>query len=136
MQYIFRILLPIFVIGLVSGVFGQTTGKLTGRITDKQSIGSNRLIRNGAIPLFDGEQIIREINPRLFNPVKSVQKAITIELTDKERAILENLGHDPVHIDELANSVDMNITSLLQILLTLEMKNAIQQIGGKQFVRA
>ncbi|MBT4753263.1 MAG: DNA-protecting protein DprA [Candidatus Marinimicrobia bacterium] len=107
-----------------------------GRITDKQSIGSNRLIRNGAIPLFDGEQIIREINPRLFNPVKSVQKAITIELTDKERAILENLGHDPVHIDELANSVDMNITSLLQILLTLEMKNAIQQIGGKQFVRA
>lgn len=107
-----------------------------GRITDKQSIGSNRLIRNGAIPLFDGEQIIREINPRLFNPVKSVQKAITIELTDKERAILGNLGHDPVHIDELANSVDMNITSLLQILLTLEMKNAIQQIGGKQFVRA
>ena len=107
-----------------------------GRITDKQSVGANRLIRNGAIPVYSGEEIIREINPLLFNPVKSVQKAISIELTDQERIILENLGHDPVHIDELANSVDMTITGLLQILLKLELKNAVQQIGGKQFVRA
>jgi DNA processing protein len=109
---------------------------IPGRITDKQSIGSNRLIRNGAIPVASGEEIIRELNPRLFNPVKSVQSAIKIDLTDSERIILEHLGHDPVHIDELAKSVDMNITSVLQILLKLEMKNAIQQIGGKQFVRA
>ena len=107
-----------------------------GRITDKQSVGANRLIRNGAIPVYSGEEIIREINPRLFNPVKSVQKHISIELTDDERMIIQNLGHDPVHIDELANSVDMNITALLQILLKLELKNAVQQIGGKQFVRA
>ena len=107
-----------------------------GRITDKQSVGANRLIRNGAIPVYSGEEIIREINPRLFNPVKSVQKAISIELTDQERMIIQNLGHDPVHIDELANSVDMKITALLQILLKLELKNAVQQIGGKQFVRA
>lgn len=109
---------------------------IPGRITDKESIGSNRLIRNGAIPISGGDEIIREINPRLFNPVKSVQSAIKIELSDSERVILEHLGHDPVHIDELAKSVDMNITSVLQILLKLEMKNAIQQIGGKQFVRA
>ena len=107
-----------------------------GRITDKQSVGANRLIRNGAIPVYSGEEIIREINPRLFNPVNSVQKAISIELTDQERMIIQNLGHDPVHIDELANSVDMKITALLQILLKLELKNAVQQIGGKQFVRA
>ena len=49
---------------------------------------------------------------------------------------MDNLGHDPVHIDKLANTVDMNISSLLQILLKLELKNAVQQIGGKQFVRA
>ena len=58
------------------------------RITDKQSIGANRLIRNGAIPVYSGEEIIREINPRLFNPVKSVQKHISIELTDDERIII------------------------------------------------
>ena len=50
--------------------------------------------------------------------------------------ILEVLGQDPVHIDALAQPVDMDITSLLEILLKLELKNAVQQIGGKQFVRA
>jgi len=30
----------------------------------------------------------------------------------------------------------MDITSLLEILVKLELKNAVQQIGGKQFVRA
>ena len=52
------------------------------------------------------------------------------------KKILAVLGQDPVHIDELAHSVDMDITSLLEILLKLELKNAVQQIGGKQFVRA
>jgi len=36
----------------------------------------------------------------------------------------------------LAHSMDMDITSLLEILLKLELKNAVQHIGGKQFVRA
>ena len=98
--------------------------------------GANRLIRNGAIPVTSGDNVIREINPRLFYPVESLQRAIRIELTDQERIIMDNLGQDPVHIDELANTVDMNISSLLQILLKLELKNAVQQIGGKQFVRA
>ena len=49
---------------------------------------------------------------------------------------MDNLGHDPVHIDELVNTVDMNISSLLQILLKLELKNVVQQIGGKRFDRA
>ena len=46
-----------------------------GRITDKQSIGANRLIRNGAIPVTSGDYVIREINPRLFHPVENVQRA-------------------------------------------------------------
>ena len=53
-----------------------------------------------------------------------------------ERMIIQNLAHDPVHIDELTNFVDIDITALLQILLKLELKNVVQQIGGKQFVRA
>ena len=107
-----------------------------GRITDKQSIGSNRMIKNGAVPISNGDDIISEINPRLFNPLKSVQKTISIELTKQERLIFDHLGHDPVHIDELAKSMKIGITALLQILLKLELKNAVHQIGGKQFVRA
>lgn len=107
-----------------------------GRINDPQSVGANRMIRNGTTLVSSGAEIIRDINPRLFHPLQPVKKSISIELTDQEQLILEVLGQDPVHIDALAQSVDMNITSLLEILLKLELKNAVQQIGGKQFVRA
>ena len=107
-----------------------------GRINDPQSVGANRLIRNGATPVSSGAEIIRDINPRLFHPLQPVKKSISIKLTDQEQLILEVLGQDPVHIDALAQSVDMDITSLLEFLLILELKNAVQQIGGKQFVRA
>ena len=49
---------------------------------------------------------------------------------------MENLESDPVHIDQLENQMEMEITSLLLQLLSLELKNAVQQVGGKQFVRA
>ena len=74
MQYIFRILLPIFVIGLVSGVFGQTTGKLTGRITDKQTSeplpGANILLDNtsfGAAADGDGRFSIINLHPGTYS---------------------------------------------------------------------
>ena len=107
-----------------------------GRINDPQSVGANRMIGNGTTLVSSGAEIIRDINPRLFHPLQPVKKSISIELTDQEQLILKVLGQDPVHIDALAQSVDMNITSLLEILLKLELKNAVQQIGGKQFVRA
>ena len=106
----------------------QNVFAIPGRIDGPQSVGANRLIRNGATPVSSGAEIIREIIPRLFHPLQPVKKSISIELTDQEQ--------DPVHIDALAHSVDMDITSLLEILLKLELKNAVQQIGGKQFVRA
>ena len=53
-----------------------------GRINDLQSVGANRLIRNGATPVSSGAEIIRDINPRLFHPLQPVKKSIFIELTD------------------------------------------------------
>ncbi|SUZ73309.1 uncharacterized protein METZ01_LOCUS26163 [marine metagenome] len=109
---------------------------IPGRVVDKQSVGTNRLIRNGAVPVATGEEIIQAINPKLFNPLQRVQKKLSVELSEAEQKIMENLGSDPVHIDQLANQMEMEITSLLQQLLSLELKNAVQQVGGKQFVRA
>ena len=50
--------------------------------------------------------------------------------------IFEHLDHDPIHVDDLAKAVNMDISSILQLLLKMEIKNAVQQLGGKQFVKA
>ena len=87
-----------------------------------------------------GPQRVKKILAHLNqdqNPFEaSIKNLRAIKGIDARAPTLAVLGQDPVHIDELAHSVDMDITSLLEILLKPELKNAVQQIGGKQFVRA
>ena len=40
---------------------------LPGRLTDKMSIGCNRLIRNGAIPVENGKQVLDHYRPNCFH---------------------------------------------------------------------
>ncbi|MEE9573515.1 MAG: hypothetical protein V3W20_10740 [Candidatus Neomarinimicrobiota bacterium] len=57
-----------------------------------------------------------------------------MDLTNQEQKVLKNLSNDPIHIDLLSEKSGIGVTSLLGLLLSLELKNVIMQIGGKQFV--
>ena len=103
---------------------------IPGRVVDKQSVGTNRLIPNGFLPMAIGKEIIQAISPKLFNLLQRVQKKLSGELSEAEQKIMENLGSDHVHIVQLANQMEMEITSLQEQLLNLELKNAVQQVGA------
>lgn len=105
-----------------------------GRMFDKQSIGTNRLIRHGAIPVIDGNQILDMIQNRLFHPAQPRQESIPLELSKRQRIILSFLSGDPIHIDDLANATEMDISILLSDLLQLEMNGLVNQLAGKMFV--
>ncbi len=105
-----------------------------GRIDDKQSLGCIRLIRNGAIPIQNGEQVIDNIKNQLYHPIAHVQQNIILDLTNEEQKVFKYLSNDPIHIDLLSEKSGIGVTSLLGVLLSLELKGAIMQIGGKQFV--
>jgi len=107
-----------------------------GRIYDKNSLGCIRLIRNGAIPIKSSKDVLSYIENRLYNPIKPRQNELKLDLTNEEREIYKLLSDEPMHIDIINGVSRKGITSLLNILLSLELKGAIVQVGGKQFVRA
>jgi len=107
-----------------------------GRISDKQSQGCIRLIRNGAVPVQSGKQVVEYIQNRLFKQVVPSQQKISLELTNEERSIIQYISNEPIHIDILNGKIDIGITKLLGILLELELKGVITQVSGKQFVLA
>ena len=107
-----------------------------GRATDAQSKGTNRLIRNGAFPLEWGKQIIEQIQPCLFNTHQPLQEKIDLHLSDEERILLKCLNHQPQHIDEIVSTSGVHLTKTLTLLLGMELKGAVIQLSGKQFVRA
>lgn len=51
-----------------------------------------------------------------------------------ENTLFKHLSNDPIHIDLLSEKSGIGVTTLLGLLLSLELKGAIMQIGGKQFV--
>ncbi len=107
-----------------------------GRVTDPQSKGAIRLIRHGAFPVERGKQVIDIIQPRLFKPRKPMQEKINLQLTDAERSLLVFLNHQPQYIDAIVSESGIHLTKTLTLLLGMELKGAVIQLSGKQFVRA
>jgi len=107
-----------------------------GRLIDKMSVGCNRLIRNGAIPVESSEQILDHITNQLFNPRNPVQQKMKLHLSKEEHALVDLLEDDPKHIDDIVLISDLEITQALTLLLKLELKGAVVQLSGKQFARA
>lgn len=105
-----------------------------GRIYDKLSVGTNRLIRHGAIPVLDADQIIENLQSRLFHPHQPKQESIRIDLTPDQFKIFSFLKDDPVHIDELAKLAEMDVTILLGELLQMELQGIVRQLAGKMFI--
>jgi len=93
--------------------------------------GTHRLIREGAKLTERVEDVIEEIAPQLLRRAIPV---VPVALTTEERTLLACMRHETVHIDAIIARSGLPPSSVLQQLLALELKGAVQQLAGKHFV--
>jgi DNA processing protein len=109
---------------------------IPGNINEKRSTGPNKLIQDGRAKLVQTlDDIISELNIRLEKGSHRKEELPPVQLTIFEQKVYEMLGNDPVHIDDLADSLDTSTSDVLVTLLSLEFKGLIRQLPGKMFVR-
>ncbi len=77
--------------------------------------------------------MIEVLAPQLKGLIKDRKKAPQVSLTDEEKAILQNLSGEPLHIDELTRKVQLPLNKVMALLTGLELKGLIQQAPGKRF---
>ncbi len=106
-----------------------------GRLTDRMSTGCLRLIRHGAIPVESVQQIVDIVNPKLKHPSKPVQKELNLDLKSDEMKVYSVLSNEPKHVDAIVEEMNLQPSSVLDLLLRLELKDAVVQLSGKRFVR-
>lgn len=106
-----------------------------GRINDRKSIGTNRLIQKGAKLVADVDDILAEIDNVRKYPINSKQISFEFKLDGDEKIVYEKLSNEPVNIDVLAESLHKSPFDILPVLLNLEIKGCIRQLAGKMFVR-
>lgn len=106
-----------------------------GNATSPKSRGTNRLIQQGAKLVVEGEDILVELPPYIGKESPNVPLFDPSIFSETERKVWETLSSEPLHIDEIAQGTGLAISDALTVLLNLELKECVQQLPGKRFMR-
>ena len=104
---------------------------IPGSIYAPGCMGTNQLIKNGAIPVTCPEDILYEYN--LEPEKKAPQQEMQFD-TQHEKIVLEVLSKEPTNIDKIAHFSKLKINDLLSTLSILEIKGLIKDLGGKNYI--
>lgn len=114
---------------------GKEVFALPGNINSIYSGGTNRLIKDGARPLLDIDDIIEEIYELQINLDKKKRESIDyLSLSDTETNIIKIVEEGPVHCDTIAIKTGMDISSVMSILTILELKGLIKELSNRIFI--
>ena len=143
---------------------GRDVLAVPGNITSHTSVGTNRLIRDGAIPVLEVEDLLGlypEAGERSGGTADwtirtdradeagespngdGATNRRTVEppepdltLTPTEQRILGVMGTAPALVDELAARAEVPVPEALSALFTLELAGRVEQWSGGRFARA
>ena len=109
-----------------------------GSIFSRTSRGTNKLIQQGsAKAVMSVDDILNELGPQFARncsrkPALQAQ-VLQSSFTSAEQAILVIMEREPMHIDALAVTSGIDVSSLLVLLFELELKAAVVQQPGQLF---
>ncbi|HBG75251.1 MAG: DNA protecting protein DprA [Chloroflexi bacterium GWB2_49_20] len=115
-----------------AGDQGRDVFAVPGNILAPQSKGTNRLIQQGAHPLLSGRDLLDTLNLTRVNEQRVVRHAIPVDAT--EAKVLDVLGREPLHVDEIRSQTGLAIESVSAALVMMELKGMVQQVGGMNYV--
>jgi DNA processing protein len=123
---------------LITAEFAAEQGRdvfaVPGSILAPQSEGTNKLIGDGARPLVRMTEILEALKLEQIPEKQANRKSISTSLEEKK--LLEHLGHEPSHIDEICQLSGLPIQTVSATLTMMELKGLVTQVGGMNYVAA
>ena len=111
---------------------GRDVYAVPGSILSPASEGTNRLLRQGATPLTAAAELLDDLK---LTPAESPEpEQVAFPMTDEERSIYALVTAEPQHIDELAYSAGLTISSASALMTMLELKGLVANAGAQHFV--
>lgn len=123
---------------LITADFAMEQGRdvyaLPGRISDKNSQGTNRLIYQGAGILDDIEQFLLDVN-LTDGKKKSLQKEKKFILEKEETLLYSVLDFEPKYLDIIIEETGLPVTQVLVLLDMLKRKKLVKESYKNYFSR-
>lgn len=105
-------------------------------LEQKEGIGTNRQIKNGAKLVTAPEEIIEELNIKIEqNKVVEERKIEIIDIPEEYLPVYKYISDIPINIDELCKKTKLEISKVNYMLTMMELEGYIEQLPGKNFVK-
>lgn len=112
--------------------FNREVFAVPGPIFSPSSQGTHELIKNGAKMATGVKDILEEL--KLEKRVEIAKAQEILPDSPEEEKILKILSHEPVHIDNIIKMAKLEASVASSVLVMLEMKGAIKNIGGQNYI--
>ena len=111
-----------------AGEQGRIVYAVPGNINSQFSLGTNLLIRDGAVPLVVIDDLMRDMGIEKPKEVEQEKES----LGGDEKQVLEVIAqNDGVHVNEIAHILNKNIGKVSAIITVLEIKGWVVSAAGK-----
>jgi DNA processing protein len=111
---------------------GRDVFAVPGNLYARSSVGTNRLVQDGAKLVTGAEDILEELN--LLMVAQQVEVRAVVPETKAEAQLLQYLSLEPVHVDEISRRVGLPISEVTSNLALMELKGMVRQVGGMNYV--
>jgi len=109
---------------LITAEFAAEQGRkifaVPGSILAPQSKGTNKLIRNGALPLLMPQDLMQALNLPRVGAQKSARKIFPAD--EVEARLMNTFGSEPMHVDEILNQTRLPVEKVSAALVMMELK--------------
>lgn len=123
---------------LITGDFALEQGRevfaVPGNIFRRKSMGTNKLIQQGAKPVLSVEDVLEELNLTMVS--KQVEVRAVVPENETEATLLEYITAEPIHVDEIGEKSGLPIAQVSSTLALMELKGMVRQVGGMNYVLA
>ena len=123
---------------LITARFAAEQGRevfvVPGNINAVQSRGANRLIRDGARPFYEKNELLEFLQtwqadePQKMN--KPLQEAFS---TPEEKIILELITDEPLHVDEIVRKTGFPLSKISSSIVLLELKGMVIETAPQTY---
>lgn len=114
---------------------GRDVFAIPGNINSANSVGTNKLIKDGAKVITNTGDILDElkINHDLDYSFNIANRMREMKLSENEKTIAQRLLNGPVHIDAIACDCGISTQLVSSVLIMLELSGFVEQLPGKYF---
>lgn len=109
--------------------YGRDVLAVPGSIFSLNSVGTNRLIKQGAAAVTGGDDVLEALG---FAPEEDTRRQLNFaELTPGEKKLVDALTVESLPRDELIRQLSLSVSEANALIAVLEIKGVIKEAGGE-----